>query len=607
MPEVAFVMSRRQPYALRELATTLGSELESQAVPSSLHLDGFPEARPSLVYVLLDPQAYVAEEGEAALPASEILRRTIFLCAEPPPSAADGEHVPLLRRAGAVFAVDQRSVMAMGRLGIMARLIRPGYSKSLDRFDPAAPRSIDVMFVGTHSLRRTKYLSRAARILSRYHCVLQICEDTPNAVDVGSPLAQARWSLLSQAKVLISLHRGDQMCFDWRGAVDAIHVGSVVVTEPSSGIAPLVADEHLVATSADSLPYLVEQLLSDEQRLARMRSAAYERLKTWVPYALSVAVLRAAVVELVGEPTPSQAAVGDLRYTPDAVNVVAPRTPQERANWVGAFPTAAAGVGVADESPSWASRRAPRVTAAVPLHAGDGQITGTLDSLAQSTLQQFELLVVVASASEQDRQTAQHWMSEHPRIPSRLLVTDVSGVAAAGNIALDFARGAFFLMLAPGQELYPRCLDVLAGALEEMPEVAFAYPMQEVIGAPDDFVQHRGDYLLSFTGWNPERLREGNVVHAPALIRTNRLRQLGGFATDPRLDGFEDYDLWCRIADRGWCGQLAPQVLARRTESASSRTLSAIYPSCSDATTALMERAPTLMAGAFGAPADGRP
>ena len=133
------------------------------------------------------------------------------------------------------------------------------------------------------------------------------------------PLAQARWSLLSQAKVLISLHRGDQMCFDWRGAVDAIHVGSVVVTEPSSGIAPLVADEHLVATSADSLPYLVEQLLSDEQRLARIRSAAYERLKTWVPYALSVAVLRAAVVELVGEPTPSQAAVGDLRYTPDAV------------------------------------------------------------------------------------------------------------------------------------------------------------------------------------------------------------------------------------------------------------------------------------------------
>ena len=74
--------------------------------------------------------------------------------------------------------------------------------------------------------------SRAARILSRYHCVLQICEDTPNAVDVGSPLAQARWSLLSQAKVLISLHRGDQMCFDWRGAVDAIHVGLVVVTEP---------------------------------------------------------------------------------------------------------------------------------------------------------------------------------------------------------------------------------------------------------------------------------------------------------------------------------------------------------------------------------------
>ena len=64
----------------------------------------------------------------------------------------------------------------MHRLGIPARLIRPGYSKSLDRFDPAAPRPIDVMFLGTHSLRRTKYLSGAARVLSRHNCLLQISD-----------------------------------------------------------------------------------------------------------------------------------------------------------------------------------------------------------------------------------------------------------------------------------------------------------------------------------------------------------------------------------------------------------------------------------------------
>ncbi len=56
---------------------------------------------------------------------------------------------------------------------------------------------------------------------------------------------------------------------------------------------------------------------------------------------------------------------------------------------------------------------------------------------------------------------------------------------------------AFFLILAPGQHLYPRCLEVLTSTLETMPEVAFAYPTQEVSGAVDEFVHDGGDYLLT--------------------------------------------------------------------------------------------------------------
>jgi hypothetical protein len=63
MPEVAFVMSERQQHPLRELAATLGHELELQIVPASLHVGEFPEARPSLVYILLDSGGFVAAEG----------------------------------------------------------------------------------------------------------------------------------------------------------------------------------------------------------------------------------------------------------------------------------------------------------------------------------------------------------------------------------------------------------------------------------------------------------------------------------------------------------------------------------------------------------------
>jgi hypothetical protein len=564
MPEVAFVMSEGQPYPLREVAETLQYELDRQAVPSTLHLDGFPEPRPSLVYILLDPRAYVAIEGDQALPADEILRRTIFLCDEAPPTAADEEHIALLRRAGSLFAPEQRSVVEMHDVGLSARLLRPGYSKSLDRFDPAAARSIDVMFLGTHSLRRTKYLNRAAPVLARYNCLLQISDDTPSVGDTTSFLAQGRWPHLARAKVVISLHRDEESRFDWRGALDAIHAGAAFVSEHASGVSPLVPGEHLVTASADALAYVVEELLGDESGLARLRTQAYERLSTWIPYALSVAILRAAIVELVGEPVSAGTWRGRPRPTPVVADAI-PVSPQDGDR---AFESAqAASIECSPESPAWSARRAPWVTLVLAVREGGERITGTLDSVAKSRLRDFELVAVVGGENGESHQIVGDWISDHPRIAARLVATDVRGIGAAWNVGLDFARGPFVLILSPGQELYPRALEVVTGTLEAMPETVFAYPIQEVTGAPEKFVEVGGDYLLSYLGWDPGRVRQRNDIHAPALIRTDRLRQLGGFTTDPRLDGFEAHDLWCRVAERGWRGQLVPQVLVRRVES----------------------------------------
>jgi hypothetical protein len=578
MPDVAFVMSPRQHYPVRELAGTLQYELELQEVRASLHLGSFPECRPDRVYILLDPHDYAAAEGEHALPDESILRRTVFLCTKPPPSDADDAYFSLLRRAGAVFAVDQRSVVTLHRLGIPARLIRSGYSKSLDRFDTDAARPIDVMFLGAHSLRRTRYLSRAARLLSRHNCLLQVSEDSSSPGDTSSFLAEGRWPLLAQTKVLISLHRGDESRLDWRGTLDAIHAGAVVVTEHASGVAPLVPGEHLLVASADALPYVVEELLGDEQRLARMRSQAFERLRSWIPYALSVSILRAAVVELVGEPVPSVAGVGTRRPPPVAADPSGPGDGVERPSKLERWTPAGASIEVAHETPAWASRRAPRVTAVVAVRGEDEQVVPTLDSLVHSRRRDFELVVVAAGrGSEESRQLVADWISEHPRLAALFVVSDRGGLGVGRNIGVDFARAAFSLILDPGQELYPRCLDVLTGTLEAMPEMTFVYPMQEVTGAPDQFVEAGGDYLMSFLGWDPGRLRVQNDIRAPALIRTDRLRALGGFTSDPSMDGLEDYDLWCRMAARGWRGQLVPQLLARRRESGLSRALSAIH------------------------------
>lgn len=301
MPEVAFVMSPRQDQSLRELAEALGHELGIQAVTSSVHLRGFPEPRPDRVYVLLDPRGYVAAEGDAALPDDSIMARTVLLCAEPPPTDSRDPHLDVLRRGGAVFAIDQRAVIALSRLGVRARLVRPGYTRLHDHFDPRRPRAIDVLFLGAPTPRQTHYLDGAARVLEREHCGLQIAP------------ADRRWPLLEQAKVVINLHGGESTRIEWRSVLDAIHAGAVIVTEHSSGLAPFVAGEHFLAASGDAIPFVAESLVRDPERLAALRTAAYERLSRWLPFALPVAVLRAAIVELVGEPVSPDATLGTPR------------------------------------------------------------------------------------------------------------------------------------------------------------------------------------------------------------------------------------------------------------------------------------------------------
>jgi hypothetical protein len=103
---------------------------------------------------------------------------------------------------------------------------------------------------------------------------------------------------------------------------------------------------------------------------------------------------------------------------------------------------------------------------------------------------------------------------------------------------------------------------------------------------------------VSYAAWDPERLRVMNYVDAMALVRTQALRALGGYVTDPRLHGWEDYDLWCGMANRGWRGVSVPEIVGRYRVAQHSMLRSTTQISNVDAFSVLSERHPRLMAGA---------
>jgi hypothetical protein len=68
---------------------------------------------------------------------------------------------------------------------------------------------------------------------------------------------------------------------------------------------------------------------------------------------------------------------------------------------------------------------------------------------------------------------------------------------------------------------------------------------------------------MSWVGWDPDRLRYGNFIDAMAMVRRTALDDVGGFSTEPAIYGWEDFALWCALADRGHRGNLVPEIVAR--------------------------------------------
>ncbi len=634
VPDLVFVASPQQPQPLLEFVETLRYELELQGIPSSSSFAGFPAARSDLVYVLVDPRAFVEREGVQALPDDAVLRRTIFLAAERPEAIVDDDHVALLRLAGAVFDPDVRSVAAMRRLGVAARTLKPGYSRLRDSYDPDRPRPIDVMFVGTHSSRRADRLAQYGAVLSRHNCLLHLAPEGLDGHPSPSFLGEGRQALLGQTKVMINLHHDDDAEFEWLRALDAIHAGAVVVSEHSSGIGALEPGKHLLVASGDSLPYVADALLHDEERLRTIRAGAYERLHSWIPFALPASIFRAAVIEILGRPLHAGVKLSGRTSIMDDRTDREQRDDGDRGELFAAvelerrFDDAHAElVEVREEliqmrrqtaslrrelvtgpdtellvrTPAWNAQRGPRVSVVVTLRDDESRARPTLDAVAGSWLSDLELVIVDLGSTDGSASAVDGWLRDHPRVPGILVSargTEERG--AARNIAVDLARSDSVLILDPGAWLYPHCIQRLADTLASMDDVvALAYPMIEVASDSEWFVRAGGDRLLNEFSWQPDRLRSGNIVQSPYLIRARSLRALGGFASTPALDGFEDYDLMCRIAERGWRGQLLAQVLARRSERPGSTCLPAIRPTEGPATRALLARAPRAMADAF--------
>jgi glycosyltransferase involved in cell wall biosynthesis len=200
----------------------------------------------------------------------------------------------------------------------------------------------------------------------------------------------------------------------------------------------------------------------------------------------------------------------------------------------------------------------PSFTVVISAYNEERFVADAIRSVLAQTREDFELVVVDDGSTDATREIADRWLREHEDVPAVLAGHPANrGLPTARNTALGLARGRYVLIVDADNELYPNCVERLLSALEQDPDAAFAY------GILEKFDDRGSRGLLGVGGWDPARLRVMNYIDALALIRRSALEEVGGFETDIRLYGWEDYDLWCKFAERGMRAAHVREIVAR--------------------------------------------
>jgi glycosyltransferase involved in cell wall biosynthesis len=194
------------------------------------------------------------------------------------------------------------------------------------------------------------------------------------------------------------------------------------------------------------------------------------------------------------------------------------------------------------------------VTVIVPVYNYADYVPETLASIAAQTLAPLDLVIIDDASPDDSHHMVLDWLKANaPRF------NRVSFLRHRKNAGLGFARNSGFatadtpyvLPLDADNRLRPEACATLLAKLSAT-DAAFAYPAIQQFGDASD--------IFGTEPYSVLRLQRGNYIDAMALVRKSAWAAAGGY--DHVQYGWEDYDLWCRLAERGQYGIAVPDILA---------------------------------------------
>jgi glycosyltransferase involved in cell wall biosynthesis len=170
-------------------------------------------------------------------------------------------------------------------------------------------------------------------------------------------------------------------------------------------------------------------------------------------------------------------------------------------------------------------------------------LSATIDSVLVQDFDDWEwILVDDCSRDPRVIELIEARAALDPRL--RLVRRETNGhIVAASNDGIEAARGEFLVLLDHDDLLTPDALGRNAREIADDPDVDYLY-------SDEDKVDASGRLYDTFRkpAWSPERLRGQMYTSHLSVLRTDLVREVGGFREG--YDGSQDHDLVLRVTER---------------------------------------------------------
>lgn len=189
------------------------------------------------------------------------------------------------------------------------------------------------------------------------------------------------------------------------------------------------------------------------------------------------------------------------------------------------------------------------VTVAIPAYNAQSTLDETLLSVRRQSHRQLEILVVDDGSKDATAEVAQR----HADVDARVTVIHKQngGVSTARNAALERATAPLLACVDADDVWHPEKIAAQIASLRKGgPNVLLSYTWFAYVD--------EASRILATAEPNEEgnvvsRMCRGNLVGngSSPMMRTDALREVGGWDANPAIDGNEDYKIYFALAERG--------------------------------------------------------